>query len=221
MQVIVSDPEEIMNDNHLPAPARPIARVHGVAAIAAPLLLLVSTVAFITQGEGINHGVLGGVVGVWSCFAFVIAFTGIVRMLEPRMPRYAPVLLCLSVIGFSSGIAFNLDGIYCGAGATEVCNLAVVDGNAIVFFAFFPWGWLTPLSMVLVGAALWRARVVPWWSGALLVLGGALFVASRPERIDALAIAADIVLVVALVSIGSAILKPVRTEDRQAAQAHA
>jgi hypothetical protein len=71
--------------------------------------------------------------------------------------------------------------------------------------------------MVAMGILLWRTRVTPWWSGALLMAGGVLFVISRMERIDVLAVAADAVLLAALAPIGWALLTGTRVSARHAA----
>jgi uncharacterized membrane protein YgdD (TMEM256/DUF423 family) len=177
-------------------------RVHGAAAVAAPLLLLASTVAFATVGGGINDGVLGGTIGVWSCFAFVIALVGICRLLEPAAPRAAALLTVLAVIGFSAGVAFNLQAVHLALFGEEVLETPLEGADAVSILALLPWGLFAPLSLVLIGIALWRTRAVARWSAALLALGGVLFVLSRPERIEAFAVVADLVLVLALAPIG-------------------
>jgi hypothetical protein len=83
---------------------------------------------------------------------------------------------------------------------------ALPDVSAITFFAFLPWGLLAPVTFVATGILLWRTRAVPTWSAAMLVLGGILFVSSRPARVAPLAIACDLALVLALAPIGWAML---------------
>jgi hypothetical protein len=201
-----------MSTIELDAPPRPVSRVYGVAAILAPVLMLASTIAFITDGEGLNVGVLGGVIGVWSAFALVIAFVGILRMLEPRAPRAAAVMTVLAMTGFGSGVAFDVNAIFdeiVGPAELEAAiDTALAAGGTagLLILAFLPWGLFAPLSMLAIGILLWRTRVTARWSGALLAAGGALFVASRVERIDVLAVIADGVLILALVPIGWAML---------------
>lgn len=194
-------------------------RVYGVAAILAPLLLMASTIAYIVEGEAINHGTLGGVLGVWSSFALVIAFLGILRLLEPRAPRAASALTVLAATGFSAGVAFNVDAIFAaaaGPNAEGALNTAA-ESNPVALLAFLPWGWFVPLSFILIGSFLWRTRTTAWWTGALMIVGGVLFVASRPERINMLALAADGALVLALVPIGWAMLTSRRADTTEPA----
>lgn len=86
-----------------PVTALPVSRMFGVALIAGLALLLVSTVLYITAGEGVNHGVAGGTVGVWACFALVIGYVGLARSFEPRAPKASLVLAVLAVIGLMTG----------------------------------------------------------------------------------------------------------------------
>ncbi|TDO27519.1 hypothetical protein EV643_1563 [Kribbella sp. VKM Ac-2527] len=184
-------------------------RVFGLAAIAGPVLLLGSTIAFISE-NGINDGVIGGMIGIWSTFALAVAFTGIYRMIEPAAPRVGPIFGAIALVGFTAGALFNLQAMYLAAYGndllTDTMNGALPDVPAITFFAFLPWGWLAPLSFVATGILLWRTRTAPTWSAAMLVLGGILFIASRPARVAPLAIACDLALVLALAPIGWAML---------------
>lgn len=189
------------------------ARFYGVAVIVAPLLLLGSTVAFLTAGEGINQGVLGNTMGVWVAFTFAIAIVGILRVVEPRAPRAAPILTAIALAGFCGGVAINIDYLFIELGGPAF-NAAIneaVDAQPVAILALLPWGWFGPLSFILVGIFLWRTRTTAWWNGALLIAGGVLFVAGRPATIDALALAADAVLILALVPVGLAMIASART----------
>lgn len=203
-----------MNLSSNPAPA--VAHVYGVATILAPVLLLASTVAFVVAGEGINHGVLGGTIGVWSSFALLVAFIGILRALEPAAPRAAAVLTVLAISGLAAGVAFNVDAIVTAAAGPESSGTfnALVETQPVAILAFLPWGWFVPLSLVLAGIFLWRTRTVPAWNGVLLIAAGVLFVASRPERITLLAIASDVVLIAAMAPIGWAMLRTTTPRGR-------
>lgn len=185
-------------------------RLFGLATIAAPLLLLASTVAFLNE-DGINDGVVGGTVGVWSTIAFVIASAGIYRMIEVRAPRVGPVFGVIAMAGFTAGAAFNVQAMYFAAYdkdlLADISEGALPGVSAIGIFAFLPWGLLVPVTFVATGVLLWRTRTAPTWSAALLVLGGILFVASRPERIDLLAVACDVTLVLAMAPIGWSMLR--------------
>jgi hypothetical protein len=200
-----------MNGGTEPGLSSGARRAYGIAIIVAPVLMLLSTIAFITEGEGINEGVVGGTIGVWTAVAFVIAFIGIGRMLEPRSPRWGLAVTLLASVGFTTGVAFNVDAVFVGLIGPELdtaIDEAIDAGgtNLVGIFAFIPGGWFAPVSMVVAGIALWRSQIVPRWTGALLIVGGVLFVISRPERIDALAIVSDVVIIAALIPVGLAML---------------
>lgn len=180
-------------------------RVYGTAVILAPLLLMASSLAYIVDGEGINHGVLGGVIGAWSAFTMVIALMAVLRLLEPRAPRAATLLTVVALIGFSAGMAFNVTAVLETITELDDAIDAAIAVEPVAFFAWLPWGVFAPISLVLIGIALWRTHTSAW-SGALLIAGGVLFVVSRMERIGALALVADGVLVLALAPIGWAML---------------
>ncbi|WP_203335381.1 hypothetical protein [Nocardioides limicola] len=200
-----------------PELSTPNRRLFGGALILAPLLLLASTTAYVVAGEGVNHGVSGGVIGVWSCLAMILAMIGLLRILEPHAPRATPWLLVLAVCGFGGGIAFNLSAVF-DAVFEEVHQIAAVDTlwetEPGTFFAYLPWGWFAPLSLLLVGILLWRTHAVPRWNAALLAVSGVTFVASRIERVDPLALASDALLIIALVPLGWALLTGARHRDR-------
>ncbi|MGH9136189.1 MAG: hypothetical protein ACRD0G_03970 [Acidimicrobiales bacterium] len=184
------------------------ARIYGAAAIVAPILLLASTVTYITAGDGINDGVLGGTIGVWSCFALAIAFVGLLRLLEPAAPKAAPILTIVALTGFAAGVAFNVQAIFTAYFGPQIDDfMDTVDGSdAIAVLAFLPWGWFAPVTFAATGIVLWRTRSTTRWSAGLLVAAGVLFIASRPARIDPLAVISDVVLILALAPIGWSIV---------------
>ncbi|MGD9529129.1 hypothetical protein [Pseudonocardia sp.] len=187
------------------------ARIHGWAVILGPLLLLASTLAFLTEG-GVNAGALGGVIGVWSVFTLAIGFVGLHRLLEPLAPRAAPVVLAIGLIGFTAGAAFNLLAVVEAPPATApvAFDAAVVNHGPFVLLALLPWGWFAPLTFVLTGILLLRTGLAARWSALLMVVAGLLFLVGRPARIDAVALAADVALVVAMVPLGWAMVSAAR-----------
>lgn len=178
------------------------ARIHGIALILGPLLLGASTVAFITVGDGINDGAVGGTLSVWACMALTLGFIGLFRALEPVAPRAAPALMALAVVSFIAGTGFSVLAIETAVTGGDYMTNPLGPGEAIAFFSLFPWGLFGPLMYVLTGILLWRTRTVPRWSAVLVALGGILFVLARPERIEILAVVCDITLIAALVPLG-------------------
>jgi hypothetical protein len=183
--------------------------VYGVALLLGPVLLLTSTIAFIVAGEGINQGVLGGLFGVWAAIVMAIAFVGLLRLLEVNAPRAAAILTVTAIIGFGSGVAINVDVITTSLVGPELdaaIDDALVGTDALAILAFFPGGLLVPVTIIITGIMLWRTRTFPRWIGALLSVGGVLFVIGAPERISAIVLASDIVLIAALFPIARTML---------------
>lgn len=186
-------------------PSTAASRIYGVATLVAPLLLLASTVAYLTDGDGLNDGSLGGTIGVWSTLAFALAFIGLYRNLDRYAPTAAPILLAVAVIGSAAGLGFNIDAILAAEFGRDAVDTASEDPS-YVLLAYLPWGLFFPAGLVATGTLLWRAKACARASAALLIVGGVLFVMSRPARIDPLAVAADCALVLALAPIGWSIL---------------
>lgn len=189
-----------------PAPAPyPGRRLLAVAAIIGPVVFLASDVAYVVAGDGINNGVLGGTIGVWSVFLLAWAFLGIGRALEPVAPRGALTLLVLAVPMVAGGTAFNVNAIFWDHFGADFSS---VSGSAAIgLMAFLPWGWFAPASFAVAGIFVWRTAVAPRWAGALTALTGLLFIAARPAQVDALAITCDVTMVLGLAPIGLALLR--------------
>ncbi len=180
-------------------------RITGLAAILAPILLLASTLAYVTGGNGINDGKAGGAIGVWSCFAFLLAFAGLYRVLEPSAPRAAPILFAVATIGSAAGVGFNIDALLAAEFGREAVD-AATEASALSMLAYLPWGLFFPIGVVATGILMRRTGTFPGRSAALVAAGGVLFVASRPSRVDPLAVAADCVLILGFVPIGWSLL---------------
>jgi hypothetical protein len=206
--------------NDSPAVMSPLAaRIYGVAAVIAPLLLIATTVAYIVEGEGINHGVVGGTIGVWSAIAMVIAMVGVLRLLEVRRPRAAPILSLFALSGFTAGVTFNVEAAF-RAMVPELdagVDAAIDDGSGMMaIFMFLPWGWFAPLSLILVGIFLWRSGTTAWWTGALMIVSGVLFVVGQMENIGMIAIASNVALLLALAPVALALFRSARTASSAA-----
>jgi hypothetical protein len=175
--------------------------------IAAPVLLLASTIVAVAGG-GLVSDRMSGAIQVYAFAGFFLVVTGATRLLETAMPRGAAALYLVGTIGSAAGVAFGLEHI-----ANDLTGLRLADQEeaAIQLGLLMP-GLLFPLSMVGIGVALLRAgtqgRVpgVPGWIGAVLATAGVLFPVSRIGEVEALAVVVDAVFLVALVPLGRAIL---------------
>lgn len=189
-------------------------RLFGVALIAGSVLLLVSTVLFITSGAGVNDGVVGGTVSVWACFALVLGYVGVARSFEARAPKASMALAVLAVVGLMTGYGYSLEAIHREHLGADIWSKPF--DQRIAFLAFDPWGLFLPLALLLTAILVWRTRQYGRWTAAPLLLGALAFVPSREMGIDALAVVADLLLLVGLVPIGLAM-----TSSRESALDHA
>lgn len=184
-------------------------RTHGIAIIAAPALLLASTAAFLTAGDGINDGVLGGTISALASFAYVLGFIGVARSLESVAPRLSVAVMVLAVLGFMTGLSYSISAIDLGlTGQAFMGADPAPDGlDAIGVLAFDPWGLCVPLAYLCTAWVIWRKQAFPRWTALPLVVGAILFVPSREVDLPALPVATDVILLVALVPIGVAMFR--------------
>jgi len=115
------------------------------------------------------------------------------------LPNYAAWGFLVATIGCFAGNNFGFLGLLESAiQIPEAQQRAGMEQHAGAFVAtlFVP-GLLFPLSLLVLGIQLIRARQVPLWVGILLCLGAIGFPASRIGRIQALAHIDDVVLLVA------------------------
>ncbi len=71
-------------------------------------------------------------------------------------------------------------------------------------------GLLAPVAMLLAGIGLWRFTNVPRWAAALVIAGSILFPAGRVTVTLSLILAADAVLLVAMLYLGAMLLRGAR-----------
>ena len=173
-------------------------RITLAAAILAPVLLLVSTIGYLTEGGGMNDGELGGIVQVWGMIAYGIALAGFVRLLEDRTPAGALALGIVAVVGVAAGVAYGIDSVQVAVFGTEPVQETTSPAATLVFQ--LP-GIFFPLSIVLLGVLLARTGTVPALLGGALVVGGVLFPASRIPDVEALAVTSDVIVLLALAAI--------------------
>lgn len=194
-------------------------RLMGAATVAAPVLLLLSTISYISAGNGMNDGEAGGAIQVWAMIAFGLVTVSLARLLEPAAPRAAATLTVVGLIGAAGGVGYGIDSIQAaifGTGSIQEADSAVAP------LALQLPGVLFPVSLIGLGLMLARSGTVARWSGWTMAVGALLFPLSRIPDVEALAIAADAILVIALVPLGvqmiragaSGQLRPERRSNR-------
>jgi hypothetical protein len=176
-------------------------RLTGAAAVAGPTLLLASTVAYLTVGDGLNDGELGGALQLWAFVGIGLAVLGLARTLERSVPRTAALLSVLAVLAPALGGAFGIDSMQTAVNSTA--PLAESSDPTIVLALLLP-GPLVALGLALLGVTL--ARHGAGARGWLLAAGAVLFPMSRIPDVGAIAILSDLLLVASMGSIGLQLL---------------
>jgi hypothetical protein len=174
-------------------------RLTGAATVAAPVLLLGSTISYVSAGKGMNDGEAGGTIQVWAMIAFALVTVSLARLLERAAPRAAATLSVVGLIGAAGGVGYGIDSIQ--AAIFDTGSIQETD-SAVAPLALQLPGVLFPLSLIGLGVMLARTGTVAPWSGWTLAAGALLFPLSRIPDVEALAVAADALLVIALVPLG-------------------
>lgn len=168
----------------------------GWSLIVGPALFALSSFAWRPDGD---YGVTGGATLAVGSVFWIIAFVGIFGELRARTPRYAAWGLLAGVYGaVCGGAAFALQGVFVDLHrVTHEQSLAALDAHPIVANAIF-WigGPAFPVTLLVLGIVLAATRTVPWWTGAMLALGGALFPVARIPRIELVAHSVDLLMLV-------------------------
>lgn len=182
----------------------PIPGLTTVAAVAGPVIMLASTIAFVANGTGISEGEAGGALEVWAFVAYGIALVGLARALDGAAPRLAAAVTALAVAGTAGGAAYGLDAI----------QQAVLDGDvysspATPFALRIP-GLLFPLALLVLGAAVVRSvaagrgRLAGW----AVVASAVLFPVGRIADLAPVAVATDVLLIGALPAVAATFRRP-------------
>lgn len=179
----------------------------GVSLIVGPLLFALSSFFWVDDGQ---YGITGSSLLIFGSIGWIAGFVGIFRLLRDKTPRYAALGLLLAIYGaVCGGLAFAFQGFFMELyGVSHEVALQALGAHPFVANAIF-WigGPAFPLSLLILGIVLARTKTVPLWVGALLSLGGALFPVARIPRIDIVAHAVDVLMLIPAWYIGFGILR--------------
>ena len=189
--------------------------LYGLSLLLAPVLLGLSTLLW----EGGSLGRQGGVLQLYSFVLWIPAHLGLLALVRPSAPRFAAWGQLLVAAAGISGACWAMDGIYldvCGELlGKELETRALIDamGSVAPLVLLIP-GAFFPLSNLMIGVALWRSRRAPTWNALLLCLAGVAFPISRIPRIQPLAHAVDLLLVIAAWALAAGYLFRRRNGER-------
>jgi hypothetical protein len=179
--------------------------MQGTMLIVAPVLQATSSLFW----EDGRYGAIGGTLVTVAAALWITGLAGVLDLLRPKLPLFATIGLPLMIVGAISGANFGFQGFYDVA-------LGVRPEEALDALAAYPlqtgvllwWsGPLFPIMLLAIGAALWRTNAAARWATAAICLGGALFPLSRIPRLEAVAIAIDLLILIGFSHVGWLLLR--------------
>lgn len=176
-------------------------RAAGVSLIAAPALLLTSSVARFAFGQ----------FEAWyqtmklSFFFFVLGVLGLAHLLRGRADGSAHAGGAIALAGCLSGAsivtaAYLVGHLESAAPQERLQSLSLTIVNTPLPGLFFPAG------LLVLAVALLRKKVVPAWAGLLFALGAVLFPVGRIPGLVPAVFACDVLLTVSLGYVGARVL---------------
>jgi len=174
--------------------------MQGVCLVLGPATFAASTFFWLPTGTyGATSGALIGVgLALWT-----FGLIGVVEDLRTRLPIVSGVILLTLIFGAFGGAAFGVRGLYDELfGFTREASIQAVTTFPLAADVIFYWpGPLFPLSLLMIGIALARTRIVPLWTAGLVCAVGIAFPFSRIPRIGWMAHVVDAAIVVACCTI--------------------
>lgn len=183
-----------MNAAEPPAGSR-AARILTAAALAlAPVLYAAST---LTWRENGTYGVTGAVWMAGSLVCWLHGLSALYGLLAARWPLFAAAGRLVLAAGVAGGTAFAVRGFYDGAlGHTREASIQVLEDHPVASqLLFFLPGPLFPASLVLLGVALAKARLVHPALGLALAATGVVFPVTTVLRVQPGATALSVVMI--------------------------
>lgn len=180
-------------------------RVNAIAMFIAPLILAASSIVSM-NGNGNNSDALGGALVVYTFFAFIFVILGLTYLLAPHAPRFAMIMRIVGIFGCIGGVNWGMDSAIRGVlltkvdAATAQLSQEVVIGN-LPYLLEIP-GLVLPITMLILGIALLRYKIVPAPAALLLALAGLTFPIGRIPDIVPVYFVTDTAFVLSLFWIG-------------------
>lgn len=176
-------------------------RVFGISLIAAPFLVLLSSLF-----HAFDRDVLSGSVGFYAFLFYIPAGMALTTLVAPRAPRWAVVARLLLTFGALGGAAYSVVRAFIAAAAGKIDALAIEELHTIedmgLPFALNMPGITFPLMMVAMGITLWRTGAVSALHGIGIALAAVAFPMSRIPDVPALYFVSDTLFLLTLGAIG-------------------
>lgn len=123
-----------------------------------------------------------GVLQVLGFAIFVVGIVGIVHLIRGRGVTLAHIGGALALVGLGAFPALGMLGVVDAIAAESIspaAHVALIEDGfesnaaALVVLVVSLAGAL--LGAILIGAAVWRSGLAPWWAGAAIIAGAVLF----------------------------------------------
>ncbi|MEV0720885.1 hypothetical protein [Asanoa sp. NPDC050611] len=161
-----------------------------------PALFTAADLFWVGEAE---YGLVAGTLLVLGSVAWVVGFAGIAAAIRPYAPRVAGWGMLLASYGaVCGGAAFGLQGVLNAIyGISHDQALAALGDHPVAANVIF-WvgGPAFPITLLLLAVYLLASRRVPAWTGILLAAGAVLFPVARIPRIELVALAVDLLLLI-------------------------
>jgi hypothetical protein len=169
---------------------------YALCLIAGPALFAAADFFWVGEAE---YGLVAGTLLVLGSVAWVVGFAGIAAVIRRDAPRIAGWGMVLAAYGaICGGAAFGLQGVMnamYGVGHRQALE-RLDDHPLVANIIFWIGGPAFPLTLLLLAVYLLVSRRVPRWTGLMLAACAVLFPTARIPRIELVAIAVDLLMLV-------------------------
>lgn len=176
-----------------------IRRLQVLGLVVGPVLFALSPL-FWTDG---HYGIVGGMLIAVSMVPWVFGLIGEYDRLRITLPRASVLWLLVVIWGMFGSVAFGLQGFFEGVfGVTPESPLNMfeiypVAGATLLLIS----GPMFPAALMLLGVLYWLTGLAPRWVATLVCVAAAAFPIARVARVDWIAVAADLLMLIAFCAI--------------------
>ncbi|NUT37117.1 MAG: hypothetical protein HOV79_29010 [Hamadaea sp.] len=178
-----------------------------VCLLAGPVLFTIADLFWVGDAE---YSLVAGTLLVLGSVAWIVGFAGIAAVIRPHAPRIAGWGMVLATYGaVCGGAAFGLQGVFnemYGVSHSQALD-SLSQHPVVAYVIFWAGGPAFPLTLVLLAIYLLASRRAPVWVGSLLAVGALLFPVARIPRIELVAIAVDVLMLIPTVYLAAVIAR--------------
>jgi hypothetical protein len=169
---------------------------HAACLVAGPVLFTIADFFWVGDAE---YGLVAGTLLVLGSVAWIVGFAGIAAAIRPHAPLIAGWGMVLAVYGaVCGGAGFGLQGVLStmyGVSHRQALD-SLGEHPVVANVIFWVGGPAFPVTLLLLAVYLFVSRRAPVWAAVLLAAGAVLFPVARIPRIELVAVAVDLLLLV-------------------------